>query len=147
MVKIEVIPNRGILKIGDYIEGSYTLSHGELFREFCEKKKVPIQLPYIGGQYWAKEISKLGHIAIMEDSFGICVYSFYQLDRYQRNKVITKKQEWKKANFSGVIVDGDGNTVNFDKELLNDSDDLVVQKFVEELVSPPIKQKRKEGVR
>ena len=76
MVRIEVIPNRGILKIGDYSEASFTLSHGELFREFCEKKGVPVQLPYIGGQYWAKEITRLGHITIMEDSFGICVYSF-----------------------------------------------------------------------
>ena len=60
--------------------------------------------------------------------------------------VIMKKQQWKKANFSGVIVDEEGNTTSYDKTLLNGSNDLVVQKFVEELISPLIKSKRKDGV-
>ena len=71
MVRIEVIPNRDILNIADYDDASIFAGHGELFKEFCRKKKVPIDLPYIGGQYWAKEIARLGHIAIMEDHFGV----------------------------------------------------------------------------
>lgn len=146
MVRIEVIPNRDILNIKDYEDISYTSSHGELFREFCREKNLPIHLPYIGGQYWMDAISKLGHIAIMEDSFGICVYSFYQLDRYQRDWMITKKPQWKNLNFSGVIMYDDGRTNKFDQELLKLSNELVVEKFVGELTTTVIKIKKSEVV-
>lgn len=118
MVRIEVIPNRDILNIADYDDASIFAGHGELFKEFCRKKKVPIDLPYIGGQYWAKEIARLGHIAIMEDHFGVCAYANYKLDGYQRNKIIMKKIYWSSVNFSGVVVFNDGTIKNFDRELL-----------------------------
>lgn len=118
MVRIEVIPNRSILNIADYEDYSISAGHGELFKEFCRKKKVPINLPYIGGQYWAKEIARLGHIAIMEDQFGTCAYANYKLDRYQRNKIVMKKTYWSSVNFSGVVVFNDGEIKNFDRELL-----------------------------
>lgn len=146
MVRIEVIPNKDILNIKDYEEISYTSSHGELFRDFCREKNLPIDLTYIGGQYWAEEISKLGHIAIMEDSFGICVYSFYQLDRYQYDWMITKKPQWKSLNFSGIIMYDNGKTKKFDQELLKLSNELVVKKFVEELTTPMIKIKKRKVV-
>lgn len=147
MVRIEVIPNRGILDIEDYSDMSYTSSHGKLFKDFCEKKKVPIRLPYIGGWYWAKEIAKLGHIAIMEDSFGICVYAFYKLDEHQRTIVVTQKEKWRKVNFSGSIINEKEEVKDFDQELLKVSNDMVIQMFVEELTKPMIKLKqRKDGL-
>ena len=149
MVRIEVIPNRDILNIADYEDASIFAGHGELFKIFCKKKKVPIDLPYIGGQYWAKEIAHLGHIAIMEDHFGICAYANYKLDRYQRNKIVTKREYWRQTNFSGVVVMEDKKKKNFDRELLKmsirqrmpelDDDkiivtsDDVIMKFTEEL--------------
>lgn len=121
MIRIEVIPNRDILNIADYEDASIGAEHGVLFRDFCRRKKVPIDLPYIGGQYWAKEIARLGHIAIMEDHFGICAYANYKLNRYQRNWVVMKKREWQMSAFSGVVVMEDGKVKNFDQELLKES--------------------------
>ena len=114
MVRVEVIPNRNILDISGFDEVSYTSHHGDLFREFCRKYKIPISLPYIGGQYWAEPIARLGHIAIFSDAFSVCAYAFYQLSRDQKIQVIEKKEEWRKSKFSGVIVNEQGILDKFD---------------------------------
>lgn len=80
MVRIEVIPNRSVLDIEDYFYMSYTSSHGKLFKDFCEKKEVPIRLPYIGDWYWAKEIAKLGHISFHTDENLVIYVSDYIRD-------------------------------------------------------------------
>ncbi|MCI8588606.1 MAG: hypothetical protein HFG40_03035 [Bacilli bacterium] len=157
MVRIEVIPNTDILNIADYDEISISAEHGVLFRDFCQKKKLPIDLPYIGGQYWAKEIARLGHIAIMEDRFEICAYANYKLNRYQRNRIVMKKREWQMTNFSGVVVMEDGRTIGFDRELLKQSlyknkeqlleeeivvtNDDVIREFIEKLI--PVVERQK----
>ncbi|MDE5586908.1 MAG: hypothetical protein K2I72_00890 [Bacilli bacterium] len=133
MVRVEVIPNRSILDIGNYDQISYTDSHGDLFREFCIKNNIPISLPYIGGQYWAEPIAKLGHIAIFSDAFSICAYAFYKLDRQQRLQVIGKKEEWNRNKFSGVIVNEQGIIHKFDSVLLETSNDKVIDRFTYEL--------------
>ena len=143
MVRVEVIPNRDILDISSYDEVSYTSNHGDLFREFCHKYNIPISLPYIGGQYWAEPIAKLGHIAIFSDAFSVCAYAFYQLNYQQRNQVIEKKEEWKQSKFSGVIVDERGIVDKFDSVLLGTSNEKVIGRFAYELthVPNPLKMK------
>lgn len=143
MVRVEVIPNRSILNIENYDEISYTGNHGDLFREFCKKYKIPISLPYIGGQYWAEPIAKLGHIAIFSDSFSVCAYAFYQLDYQQRMQIIGKKKEWKRSKFSGVIVNEREILHKFDSTLLETSNDKVIDRFTYELThaSNPPKEK------
>jgi len=143
MVRVEVIPNRSILDVENYDEISYTCNHGDLFREFCKKYKIPISLPYIGGQYWAEPIAKLGHIAIFSDSFSVCAYAFYQLDYRQRIQVIGKKKEWQKSKFSGVIVNEQKILHKFDSVILETSNEKAIDCFTDELVhaSNPIKSK------
>jgi len=133
MIRVEVITNKSILNISDYDEISYTLNHGDLFRNFCIKAKIPISIPYIGGQYWADPIARLGHIAIFSDQFEICAYSFYQLDQHQRLQIINKKDEWKNGKFSGVIVDEKGTLQKFDSALLQAPNEKVVDCFIKEL--------------
>lgn len=143
MVRVEVIPNRSILDIENYDEISYTGSHGDLFREFCKKYKIPISLPYIGGQYWAEPIAKLGHIAIFSDAFSVCAYAFYQLNSEQRMQIVRKKEEWKKSKFSGVIVNEREILYKFDSALLETSNEKVIGRFTYELThaSNPLKIK------
>lgn len=126
MVRVEVIPNRSILDIDNYDEISYTSSHGDLFREFCKKNNIPISLPYIGGQYWAEPIAKLGHIAIFSDAF-------YKLNYQQKMQVIGKKEEWNRNKFSGVIVNQQEVLHKFDHVLLETSNEKVIERFTYKL--------------
>ena len=145
MVRVEVIPNRSILDMDNYDEISYTSSHGDLFREFCKKNNIPISLPYMGGQYWAEPIAKLGHIAIFSGALSVCAYAFYKLNYQQRIQVIEKKEEWNRRKFSGVIVNEQEILYKFDSALLETSNEKVIGLFTEKMTnaSNPLKARRK----
>lgn len=149
MIRVQVIQNRKNPNNSDYDGYSITQNHGELFKDYCREKRIPISLPYIGGQYWAKALAKLGYIAIMHDSFGVCAYipNKESLDRYQRDWLISQKKEWKNKDFSAEILTDDGYFESYDPILLKTTTEEVIDKVLEDITPvverPKVRRKRK----
>ncbi len=149
MVRVQVIPNTKILDIADYDTYSICLEEGELLSLFCEDYGVAVDLayPYRGGEKWAEEIVKKGHIVSIMDSFGISVYAGTTIDSHQRDWLLNHKQEFENQHFSGTIFHKNGSKKQFDSKTLSLSNEEVASQFIREVI--PVQQAhhvKKKGV-